>query len=457
MKPSAITPKKDPSHGRKGKGQRFFIALTVLLLLFSMSLPCAAEAAVMRVGPVSVSDPSPVSHGLLVLSARTDVALSTMVGNDIVFSQDALARGLNLSQVRYITVRSTPPITDGELLLGSSKVVAGQTISAEHLPNLVYTSSSETAARSAFSFTANGGATPFVCTLYHLDELHSTPTVSMASGLSLNTETHRDMEVYGRLSAYDPDGDDLLFEIVRYPKNGCLTLTDHELGTYLYRPNLGYTGADSFSYVARDRYGNYSASAEVSLRVEYTGAAVTYADMEDHRAYNAALTVTEEGIMSGTKVGSESYFYPEKTVSRVEFLVMAMNAAGIREVPVCTATSFADDGEIPASMKGYVAVAHSMGYVTGSEVEGKLCFLPNQEITRAEAAVMLERLLDAEAASVIPVFADHSEIPVWAADAIFSLNALGIMTTHDDYIAPTATLTRAHTAQLLSAVLAYTE
>ena len=49
------------------------------------------------------------SHGTEVLSARTDLALYTMKGNDLVFTKDAVERGMNLSVVRYLTVLTLPP------------------------------------------------------------------------------------------------------------------------------------------------------------------------------------------------------------------------------------------------------------------------------------------------------------------------------------------------------------
>ena len=95
---------------------------------------CASAEAVAEEGEVwaihstSGGELPVVSHGLSVLSAETDVSFSTMVGNDIVFDATGFARGLNLSSVRYITVMSVPSVTDGELLLGSSKIVSGQTV-----------------------------------------------------------------------------------------------------------------------------------------------------------------------------------------------------------------------------------------------------------------------------------------------------------------------------------------
>ena len=418
-------------------------------------------AACIAVGGVTASAETVeipvVSYGVNVLAAATDMAVSAPVGNEVVFSADVFARGMNLSAVDYITVKSIPDTAAGELLLGSTRVVAGQTVSAANLSYMTFLSATEEPTVASFSFTANGGATAMVCHVYLIDEINYTPTVSMASGLSLNLSTHKDMKLYGTLSAYDPDGDGLIFEVVSYPENGSLRVTDRTAGSYVYTPSSGYVGTDSFTYVARDKYGNYSAAATVNLKVTLSGTSVTYADMENSRAHNAALTLTEAGVMSGTQVGNRYYFYPEQTVSRVEFLVMAMNAAGITEVPDCTATVFADDAEIPSTMKGYVAAAYEMKYISGTLSDGKLCFLPNEEITRAQAAVMLSNIVGLCDVPVTPTFADTSEIPVWATEAIYSLGAAGIMTGQGGYITPMAKITREQTAQMLAAAMAYVE
>ena len=411
-------------------------------------------AAIPATGFAESTEASAVSCGLAVLSARTDVALSAMVGNDVLFTADDFARGMNLSEVRFLTVKSLPENTDGELLLGSSRVAAGQTVAAGNLSAMCFHPFSADVRHASFVFTVNGSAVPMLCNLYLLEARNDTPTVSMASGLSLQNTTYRNLAVYGKLSAYDPDGDELRYEIVSYPENGTVTLTAPGEGSYVYRPEKGYVGTDSFTYVARDLYGNYSASATVSLRVDLSGTSVTYADLAESQMC-AAMTVTEKGIMSGTQIGDRTYFYPDAQVTRAEFLVMAMNAAGIAEVPDVEQTVFADDAEIPETMKGYVSAAYQIGIVSGTQKDGKLCFLPNEPLTRAQAAVMLEKLLKPASATVVPVFADTSEIPVWAKEAVFSLNAAGILTSTEGHIAPSAVVTRAQTAELLTAVLRY--
>lgn len=404
-----------------------------------------------------VAEAAILSYGVGVLAADTDMAMSAPIGNDIVFSEDDFARALNLSKVDYITVQSLPTVASGELLLGSTRVAVGQTITGENLSYLTFSAAADDLTHASFSFTANGGLVPMVCNLYLLDQINYTPTVSIASGLSLEVSTYRNMPTYGTLSAYDPDGDALIFEVVSYPKNGSVRLEGKESGDYVYLPEKDFTGSDSFSYVARDKYGNYSAAATVNLRVEASGVSFTYADMADSRSHVAALTLTESGIMSGEEIGNRHFFHPTEAVSRAEFLVMAMHAAGIGDVPDCERTVFADDADIPEAMKGYVAAAYEMHYISGTLTNGKLCFLPDEEITRAQAAVMLSNILGLSEVPVVPTFADHSDIPVWASDAIYSLSAAGIMSGEGGYIAPSESITREQTARMLAAVMAYVE
>ncbi|MBQ9759968.1 MAG: S-layer homology domain-containing protein [Clostridia bacterium] len=420
-------------------------ALAGGLLVASSALPASAATAIPT-----------VSYGLSVLAAQTDMAVMAPVGNEIAFSKEVFARALNLSNVRYVTVCSLPAATDGELVLGSTRVAAGQTVSADNLAYMTFRAANdEVPLHSSFTFTANGSANPIVCNLYLLDRGNYTPTVSVASSLSLNVSTYKELCAYGTLSAYDPDGDALCFEIVSYPENGAVRLTDKNYGTYVYTPQAGYIGTDSFSYVARDKYGNYSAAATVNLNVELSGTSVTYEDMKEREEYRSALALTEAGIMSGKQVGNLYYFYPEEQVSRVEFLVMAMNAVGINDVPDCAQTVFADDASIPPTMKGYVSAAYELGYINGIERDGALCFAPNEPLTRAHAAVILEKLVGLDKFAVTPTFADAADIPTWASEAIYSLSAAGILSSVDGCVSPTASLTRAQTAHLLANTMEY--
>ena len=424
--------------------------LLAWLLLTVVALLCACNS---QKNNEPTDAQSVLSNGVQILAASTEMAVWGPLGNDVTFEAEDFARNLNLSKIDYIKIISLPNATEGELLMGSVRVSAGQIISGENIAHLCFAAADDTVTKASFGFSVNGSATAITCNVHLLNGTNYAPTVSMASSAILQMSTYRDREAHGRLTAYDPDGDALVFEIVKAPANGSILLTDRMEGTYVYAPNSGFTGTDEFSYVARDVYGNYSAATTVKLRVMTSGTAVTYVDMTESKAENAAIALTEAGVMSGAQIGNQYFFHPERTVTRAELLVMAMNAAGITNVPASEKTGFEDDADIDPAMKGYVAAAYTMGYISGTLREGKLCFLPNEEINRAEAAVMICAILGEESSGVIPTFADGADIPVWAKESIYTLNILGVMDATDGYISPTSTLTREEAALILAAVM----
>ncbi|MBE6530167.1 MAG: hypothetical protein E7680_06195 [Ruminococcaceae bacterium] len=424
---------------------------TILVLLSCLLVFCA-----LPISGSAASEKAILSQGVAVVGAGMDVAVSGMVGNDIPFSADDFEKGMNLSEVRYLTFRSVPSSAEGELLLGSSRIGAGQSVSAATLSAVSFHPANEAVMRASFTFTVNGGNLPVTCNLSYRTKANSAPGVGVASTLSLNGMTFRDVDQYGTLCAVDPDGDDLRYEIVTFPHKGSVLLTDAQKGTYVYRPSKGYVGSDSFSYVARDSYGNYSCTEKVNLRVEVAGTSIQYVDISKEQAV-ASIAVTSAGVMSGVQVGGKYYFRPQEEVSRIDFLTMAMNAVGISEVPDCERTTFADDDQIPATMKGVVAAAEKLEILSAfANDENPDCFAPQKPVTRAEAAVILEKLLQAQPVpQSIPTFSDTLQIPVWAQDAVLTLGSLGIMTSTDGNVSPLANLTRGMAAELLSAVMRY--
>ena len=82
-------------------------------------------------------------------------------------------------------------------------------------------------------------------------------------------------------------------------------------------------------------------------------------------------------------------------------------------------------------------------------IDGELCFLPNNEITRAEAAVMLGNMLDAATPTWTPVFSDSDDIPTWARPSVYSLSAMGVLESYDGNISSTSKVTRGDAADIL--------
>ena len=427
-----------------------FIMLSVMV----MALCLAAVGVIRNESSVSSAD---VSDGLCVIAGERGMAKYGIVGKKLVFSSDDFKKCLNLAQISYITVTELPDTSEGCLCIGDVLVSEGQTVSAANLELLNYRAANEDVREASFCFKANGNEYEMRCNLYFLNRENSAPTLDMEDEKVFSVSTHQTFKVFGKLLAHDPDGDELRYEIVTYAKGGTLEL-DAKTGEYSYTPTGSYFGEDGFEYVAVDKYGNYSSSRKVSLTVEKLKTDTVYCDMEDHRDHHAALTMTEKGIMSGTTIGSSTYFMPDKAVSRVDFLVMLMHTIGVDDVANVVSTGFDDDSEIPASMKGYVREARNMGLITGSVNEkGECLFEPSREISRAEAALIVSKIVQRDVPTVKPTFADKNEIPAWASDAIYTLNDLGILTSENGNISATSSMTRAQTAQMLYALMNYIE
>ena len=74
-----------------------------------------------------------------------------------------------------------------------------------------------------------------------------------------------DGKVKGQMHAIDPEADAVEFLIAAYPKYGALE-ADKD-GKYVYTPTSNFKGEDSFSYVARDSYGNWSEISSIKIKI----------------------------------------------------------------------------------------------------------------------------------------------------------------------------------------------
>ena len=419
-----------------------FCFLVIMLAgIFTVSTTASATNA---------GEPMAVSHALHVIANDSSMAMAGIKGGRITFDAEDFARAMNVSSVKSITITEAPPIADGELLIGTSVVNGKQTVSGANISLMTYSQKSDTGAASYFKFKTEDSPYEIKCELYMLDSVNHAPTLSTAPELTLDVSTHKNVKLYGTLSAYDPDGDDMKIEIVCYPKRGILTMVDAAEGRYTYAPAENFTGADSFTYVARDKYGNYSASKTVSLTVRSTAASVEYEDLVDSPYHNAALTMAEYRIMGA---GEGSLFLPDGTVSREDFLIMAMRSVGITDVAEASTTPFADTADMTDTGRAYVSAAYELGYIKGTYVGDTLCYLPNEPISRAEAAVIVANIIDAATPAVTPVFSDSADVPAFARGAVASLNYMGILSDRSGSIMANADLTRGEAAEMLSLVI----
>lgn len=250
------------------------------------------------------------------------------------------------------------------------------------------------------------------------------PAAADGAPIAQNMEirVYRNVPYTGTLKAVDNEGEAISFAIAEQAKKGTAEIAEDGEG-FVYTPNRDKVGTDSFTYTATDESGNVSLPATVKITIERTNSNVTYADLEGDAAATAAVDLAERGVFVGTKVGNSYFFEPERTVSRGEFIAMAMAATG-QKVNAVSVTGFCDDDSIPTWCKGYAVSALSSGLIYGVETAQGVAFDADSEISLNEAAVVLNRLLrvtDVDLSSY-----DEAE-NTWCAQAVANLQSVSIL------------------------------
>ena len=204
-------------------------------------------------------------------------------------------------------------------------------------------------------------------------------------------ETYRGVSFGGRLSAVDPEGDPVSFEITTQPVKGKLTISED--GGFVYTPSPEKRGKDYFDYKATDADGNSSQEATVIIRLVKQKSAIAYQDMDGDPSHRSAIRLADCGAFVGKQIGLKYYFEPAETMSRGEFLSLCLEATGADILSGVSTTGFTDDAEIPAWEKCYVSTGVRDGVIKGRSSAGGAVFDADAEISCAEAAVMLDRCL----------------------------------------------------------------
>ena len=153
--------------------------------------------------------------------------------------------------------------------------------------------------------------------------------------------------------------------------------------------------------------------------------------------------------MSGSTVGDQTLFSPDESVTRAEFVAMALKSKGIRADSTLTETFFDDNDSIPTPLVSYVATAQRLGIVNGHFDGQALNFRPNDAITKCEAAIILSNILGSVEADDALVFADIDSVPVWARESISNMYSIGVFSYTDGYINPSSEVTRKDAAVYL--------
>jgi len=179
---------------------------------------------------------------------------------------------------------------------------------------------------------------------------------------------------------------------------------------------------------------------------------VSFEDVAQKEWYAKAVRfIAARNITNGT--GNMNYS-PSQSVTRSQFLVMAMRAYGI-DPDENPEENFADAGE--TYYTGYLAAAKRLGISDGI---GNGLFAPDKEITRQEMFVLLHRTIE-NIRETLPEsgekdlsrFEDASLLAPWAQTAVDTMVRAGIIQGDANHLNPQNTATRAEMAQMFFRLL----
>ncbi|MEX3615016.1 S-layer homology domain-containing protein [Paenibacillus glucanolyticus] len=185
---------------------------------------------------------------------------------------------------------------------------------------------------------------------------------------------------------------------------------------------------------------------EPPMRPEPPQAAEAFRDTEGHWAEAAIDELASRGIVKGYANGS---FKPDSLIRRDEFTVLLVRALGLQgegQYP------FKDESDIPEWSREAVGLAVQAGMIQGYQ-DGR--FQPAGVITRAELTVMLAKALGLEPLQGDPAkFADLASFPAWAKGYIAAAYAEGLVSGRSGgKFEPDAPATRAEAVVMLLRLL----
>jgi hypothetical protein len=155
--------------------------------------------------------------------------------------------------------------------------------------------------------------------------------------------------------------------------------------------------ADTFGTDVEITRAQFTALLVRALGLSEQAGEGTFSDVSSKAWYAAAVsTAAELGLVEGFNDGT---FKPEQVINRQELAVLMKRALefvgkDVKNVNVSSKlNAFSDKNAISDWAADAVAQVSVTGITTGKTVNGELAYAPQESATRAEAAVMLKRLL----------------------------------------------------------------
>ena len=329
--------------------------------------------------------------------------------------------------LKGICITHLPDANAGTVMLGSRVIRSGDILTAQQLAQMTFsplrTESDQDAVVTYLPIYANRVEPTATMTISIRGKEDKAPIAE-----DFAVETYKNLPNQGQLKVSDPEGEALTFTLVRQPKRGQVQL--NEDGSFLYTPKKNKVGVDSFTYTAADPAGNVSREATVTIQIMKPTDSRQYTDTMGNPCRFAAEWMRNTGLFVGEKIGSEDCFYPDKAVSRGEFLTMLVETLHIPTKDLSTATL---PGDTPDWLKPYLAAAQRSGLTADIPHSDTGSFCADQAVTGAEAAVMVQNVLDLTVSqnTLEPVEAsaneNQEEVPAWASASLTAMADNGIV------------------------------
>lgn len=178
-----------------------------------------------------------------------------------------------------------------------------------------------------------------------------------------------------------------------------------------------------------------------------------FGDTKGHWAESYISKLSAKHVIKGI---DGTHFGPQMNITRADFVTLAIRALGLEEGSNIVGDSSFADVPKEAYYASAIDQAAKLGWIQGSE--GK--FRPKDAITREEAAVVLQKLIQYKAGSqssasaATASFKDMNNVSEWAKQAVIDLQAKGILDGKGDHrFDPRGKVTRAEIAKLLYGIM----
>ena len=275
-----------------------------------------------------------------------------------------------------ICITELPDASTGTVMLGSRVLRSGDILTADQVAQMTFaplrTKEDAQATVSYLPIYENRVERSAAMTIAIRGKEDKAPVAADSA-----VETYKNLPNEGMLKASDPEGQALTYTLVRGPKRGQVELRQD--GSFVYTPKKNKVGVDSFTYTATDPAGNVSRVATVTVQILKPTDARQYTDTVGHPCRFEAEWMRNTCRFVGEQSGGNACFYPDKTVSRQEFLAMVVK---VLDIPMDDAETSQLPEDTPAWLKPYLAAAQRSGLTANWETSGAM----DEPITGAEAA-----------------------------------------------------------------------